>query len=347
MSYRLAQGRNWQLRLPLSPVRAEMALRALENWRESADEGHERRWYRIANAAEDGTTQINIFDEVSWWGISAEMFVGDLAQVKGPVEVHINSPGGDYFDGITIFNALAGREGVKTVADGLAASAASLIFMAGQEREAKPGSMVMIHDALGMTLGNEADHLETARVLGKVSGEIAAIYAARAGRTAGEWRDAMRGEAWYTSAEAKAAGLATKGPDGDDPAGASWDRSVFAAWQGDVVNWDGPAAMSAAAKSDDPAKAYAAICAGRREGDPDKQSSWALPHHAHPGDGPDEDGVRNALSRLPQTDGLTNASAAEAHLKAHLKALGGEPSDHAGMPAWLRDLTAPKEAATR
>jgi phage head maturation protease len=86
----------------------------------------------------------------------------------------------------------------------------------------------------------------------------------------------------------------------------------------DNESWDGPAAMSAATQSDDPAAAYRAICAGRRDGDPAVQSTWALPHHREPGMGPNADGVRNSLSRLPQTEGLTNADAAESHLQAHM-----------------------------
>ncbi len=82
--------------------------------------------------------------------------------------------------------------------------------------------------------------------------------------------------------------------------------------------WDGGQAMSDATNSDDPAAAYAAICAGRRDGDPALQSTWALPHHQHPGDPANADGVRNALSRLPQTQGLTNAEAAQRHLEAHM-----------------------------
>ena len=76
--------------------------------------------------------------------------------------------------------------------------------------------------------------------------------------------------------------------------------------------------MSAAAGSDDPAAAYAAICAGRREGDAALQSTWALPHHSAPGDPANADGVRAAESRLPQTEGLTNAEAAQDHLDAHM-----------------------------
>jgi HK97 family phage prohead protease len=89
----------------------------------------------------------------------------------------------------------------------------------------------------------------------------------------------------------------------------------------DTSAWDGPAAMSGCAKADDPAAAYKAICAGKKSGDPALQSSWALPHHKHPGDPPNSAGVSNALSRLPQTQGLTNEAAAKSHLEAHMKVI--------------------------
>jgi Escherichia/Staphylococcus phage prohead protease len=87
----------------------------------------------------------------------------------------------------------------------------------------------------------------------------------------------------------------------------------------DWSEWDGPAAMSAAAKSSDPAAAYRAICAGRKNGDPSKQSSWALPYRKTPGSAPNAAGVRNALSRLPQTQGLVNKAAAQAKLEGLMK----------------------------
>lgn len=86
----------------------------------------------------------------------------------------------------------------------------------------------------------------------------------------------------------------------------------------DETAWDGPAVMSAGAQSDDPAAFYRAVCAGHRDGDPALQSTWALPHHDAPGDAPNADGVRNSLSRLPQTQGLTNHDAALAHLQGHM-----------------------------
>jgi HK97 family phage prohead protease len=105
----------------------------------------------------------------------------------------------------------------------------------------------------------------------------------------------------------------------------------------DVDNspWDGGAAMSGCAKADSPAAAYGAICAGKKAGDPALQSSWALPHHMHPGSPPNAAGVRNALSRLPQTQGLTNKQAAQAHLEAHMKVIS-PPAAKGATPAQQR-----------
>lgn len=92
--------------------------------------------------------------------------------------------------------------------------------------------------------------------------------------------------------------------------------------------WDGGAALSAASNSANPASALSAICAGRRSGDSSKQEAHALPHHKHPGSPPNRAGVNNALARLSQTQGLTNKSAAEAHLKAHQSAWASKSDDH-------------------
>ena len=99
----------------------------------------------------------------------------------------------------------------------------------------------------------------------------------------------------------------------------------------DWGEWDGPAAMSAAAKSSDPAAAYRAICAGRKNGDPSKQSSWALPYKKTPGSAPNAAAVRNALSRLPQTQGLTNRAAAEAKLKGLMSKISAAEKNRSAM----------------
>jgi len=110
--------------------------------------------------------------------------------------------------------------------------------------------------------------------------------------------------------------------------------------------WDGPAAMSNCAKSDTPASCYGSICAGKKAGDTSLQSSWALPHHKTPGGPPNAAGVANALSRLPQTQGLTNHDAALAHLQAHMHAIDPDysPSSNSASEASLLRMRAYVEA---
>lgn len=198
-------------------------------------------WYKVIRN-EAGPTRVDIYDEIggSWLfgGVSASDFVAELAQINGDIEVHINSPGGDVFDGLAIYNSLAQRPGnVVTVVDGLAASAASFIAQAGKVRTIAPGAMMMIHDASGACYGNASDMRELADLLDKVSDNLADIYADRTGRSAGPgngetWRAAMQREAWYTADEAVAAGLAhrvAERPEQDAlAAAAAFDLSVFA-----------------------------------------------------------------------------------------------------------------------
>lgn len=170
---------------------------------------------RIRNEG-DGPARIDIFDDIGaggWFseGYTPASFAEAIKGVSGPVDIHINSGGGDVADGIAIANAIRGYPGQKrTVVDGMAASIASVIAQAGDERIVEPGAMLMIHDPLTAQVGNEADFLKTAATLGKHGDNLAQQYADRAGGTAASWRDVMRAEAWYTADEAVAAGLADR-----------------------------------------------------------------------------------------------------------------------------------------
>lgn len=167
---------------------------------------------RISN--DSGQTRVEVFDDIGagmFGGLSASDFAAKLDGVKGALEVHINSGGGIVWDGITIANAIRGHRGrVTTVVDGIAASIASVIAQAGQERVMQPGSMLMIHDAYAPGEGNAEEHAKLSQTLNQVSDNLAAQYANRAGGTAGEWRARMRAETWFTADEAVAAGLADR-----------------------------------------------------------------------------------------------------------------------------------------
>jgi len=94
--------------------------------------------------------------------------------------------------------------------------------------------------------------------------------------------------------------------------------------------WDASKAWANGAESDDPEAFYNGICAGKKAGDPKTQAAHALPHHYHPGDPPNAAGVRNSLSRLPQTQGLTNKAQAQSHLDAHMSVIQPASENSAG-----------------
>jgi ATP-dependent Clp endopeptidase proteolytic subunit ClpP len=168
-----------------------------------------KTWFRITNMAAD-TTEVALYDEIGMWGVTASDFMAELMNITAKnMTLRINSPGGDVFDGLAILNCLRSHKAqVNVVVDGLAASAASFIAMAGDTVEMAPNAMMMIHEASGLCMGNSVDMRELADLLDKTSGNIAAIYASRSGRSAEEHRTAMRAETWYSDQEAVDAGLA-------------------------------------------------------------------------------------------------------------------------------------------
>lgn len=192
-------------------------------------------WFRISNKVDDDTTEVYILDEIGgWWGVSASEFVSQLKKIKtSKIKLHINSPGGEVFDGVAIYNALRDHDATVTViVDALAASAASFIAQAGDKVIMNRGSTMMIHDGLAFCVGNEADMLKTAGILDTISNNIADIYADRAGGTLQEWRDLMREEVWYSAQEAVDAGLAdelavTTAPAEAVEATNRWNLSIF------------------------------------------------------------------------------------------------------------------------
>ncbi|MFD5506991.1 head maturation protease, ClpP-related [Streptomyces sp. NPDC127051] len=171
-----------------------------------------RDWYRIRNST--GTTaEILMYDEIGYYGVTAKDFAAALSDVTASsIDLRISSPGGDVFDGIAIYEALL-RHPAKVTAyiDGIAASIASVIAMAADRRVIGRNSSFMIHDASGLCVGQSKDMRETARLLERVSNNIADVYAHRTGlEDAEHWRSLMKAETWWTGAEAVKAGLATE-----------------------------------------------------------------------------------------------------------------------------------------
>jgi ATP-dependent protease ClpP protease subunit len=165
--------------------------------------------YEVKNLA-DGSAEIAIYDEIGPWGVSAVRFTDELRTINArTITLRIASPGGDVADGLAILNALRAHPAtVNVVVEGWAASAASFIAMAGDRVEMAPNSMLMIHDAMTVCVGNAEEMLETAALLDKHSDNIADVYQRKAGGTVAEWRQRMRDTTWYTAQEAVDAGLA-------------------------------------------------------------------------------------------------------------------------------------------
>lgn len=187
--------------------------------------------------AAGGVASLHLYGVVGgFWGeIVAADIVREIRDLDvATLNVYINSPGGDVYDGIAIRNAL--RQSAAHIivhVDGLAASAASFIACAGDEVVMGENAEIMIHDAWIIAIGNADELRVAADDLDRVSDNIAAMYAERAGGDAAAWRAVMKAETWYTAEEAVAAGLADRidgsAEPADDPAAAArFDLSMFA-----------------------------------------------------------------------------------------------------------------------
>lgn len=195
-------------------------------------------WARIDMRAEDTTpdatttADVLIYDAIGadpWGdGISPKELAAQIADLEvDQLNVYINSPGGAAWDGLAIMNTLRRhRATVNVTIDALAASAASVIAMAGDHVTMNRGAELMVHDASGFAMGNAATMRETADVLDKLSDSYADAYAARAGGDRATWREVMRAETWFTAEEAVAAGLADEWVDAPSTE-AHFDRSGF------------------------------------------------------------------------------------------------------------------------
>lgn len=160
--------------------------------------------------------EIFIYDYIGpdYWGlVSAKSILGQLAGIKGkPVTVRINSNGGDVVEAQGIYNALRRHSAdggeVTVEIDALAASAASYVAMAGDTINIAENAMLMIHKAWTLAMGNADQLRDTAGILDKFDGILAATYSARTGMEVAAITDLLSAETWLTAAEAVEKGFA-------------------------------------------------------------------------------------------------------------------------------------------
>ena len=170
-----------------------------------------KNWYSIKASAAGGAADIHIYDEIGYWGITAKKFVSDLKAISDAtsINLHINSPGGDVFDGIAIYNALKGL-GIPITAyvDGLAASMASVIAMVGNPVIMPANAMMMIHKPWGASSGDANAMRDYADLLDKVESVLIPAYVEKTGKTPEAVAAMLEDETWLTGAECVAHGFA-------------------------------------------------------------------------------------------------------------------------------------------
>jgi ATP-dependent protease ClpP protease subunit len=185
-----------QIGLALSWIRTRAAM-----------QGGKNRSWRMA--------KVLLYGAVGAWydELDAKSVVKKLSALADDedLEVRVNSAGGSVFDGMAIYNTLRNRKGtVRVHIDGLAASIASVIAMAGDEIVMEPGSMMMVHNPWNITMGDADDHRESAELLDKVRDSIAVAYEQKTGIPRQELIGLMDDETWMTADEAVDRGFATK-----------------------------------------------------------------------------------------------------------------------------------------
>jgi len=186
-------------------------------------------WYKIEASAND-QAEILVYDVIGWPYNDA----GDLVRYVNSlgdkdILVRLNTPGGDVFDGMAIFNALANHKGKVTIRiEALAASMGSVLAMAGKEIQAYSNTMMMIHDPWIYTAGNQYELREMADLLEKISGNMLDVYAGRSKIGKREMKEIMKAETWYTAKEAKEKGFINTILETGKAAKAQFDLTMYA-----------------------------------------------------------------------------------------------------------------------
>lgn len=164
-------------------------------------------WYKIEAKGKKAEIWIYEYIGEDFWsgnGVTAKNFQKDLAAVEASqIDLHINSPGGDVFDGITIYNLLKQHSAkITTYIDGLAASIASVIALAGDRVLMAENAIYMVHNPWGFSMGDANDMRKTADVLDKIRGSMTTTYMSKTGKTEDEIVAVLDDETWMDAQEA-------------------------------------------------------------------------------------------------------------------------------------------------
>lgn len=219
------------------------------------------RTYEIK--AKDQTAEIWIYEDIGegWFGgLSAKQFSDDLKGIGAVdlIQVRLNSSGGSLVDGVAIYNSLKRHNArVEVSIDGMAASIASIIAMAGDKIEIAYNAMMMIHEPWTIAAGTSADFRKTAEVMDKTSDTLITTYQNKTGLDAGTIKLWMEEETWLNAEEAVKHGFADEITGASElPIAASLDKRILAQFKNipqellDAVESQGSIAEEKRAQSD-------------------------------------------------------------------------------------------------
>jgi ATP-dependent Clp endopeptidase proteolytic subunit ClpP len=164
-------------------------------------------WYKIVNKADKAEIWIYEMIGEDFWtggGVTAKKFQEELSAITAKqIDLHINSPGGQVFEGVTIYNLIKQHEAtVTTYIDGLAASIASVIALAGDKVIMAANALFMIHNPTGMVWGEAGDMRKMADVLDKVRSTMSGVYSGKSGKPEADINSLLDDETWMTADEA-------------------------------------------------------------------------------------------------------------------------------------------------
>ncbi|WP_444905114.1 ClpP-like prohead protease/major capsid protein fusion protein [Microbulbifer sp. CnH-101-E] len=171
-----------------------------------------KSWYSINAAANTSEADIYLYDTIGYWGVTAKDFARDLKALGdvSKINLHINCPGGDVFDGTAIYNLLKDHKAeVETWIEGIAASMGSVIALAGDTVHIAENAYYMVHNPSAGVRGDVRALEKTKSLLAKVKATMKSLYSSRTGMSDEEVSQVMDDETWYTGAEAVEAGFAT------------------------------------------------------------------------------------------------------------------------------------------
>lgn len=209
----------------MNKFRTEKAAKAISNfWGKPLKDSD---WYSMDTS--EGQTEILIYDVIGWPYVDANTFARDLSRIdSNEITIGINSPGGDLFDGTAIFNAIDKHPArITTRIDGVAASMASIIALAGDEIQIASNAYYMMHNPWSIAMGDYREFSEMGALLERFADNLAQTYSDKTGIDIAEARAMMDAETWIIGQELVDQGFADK-VIGGKKAAAAFDLSMYA-----------------------------------------------------------------------------------------------------------------------